>query len=280
MRGICSTTDASAWSSATSFSTLCAAVTPPYNQDFEVQPLVCFNVANAGTVATGPSGTISNWVADGFLNNGFTGAMRINLFLSNRVAWLITPAVNLSGGSYKLTFDYGITTYADTTPSAMGSDDSIKVLSSIDGGTTWSEISQFTVASNVSNATNVYSYVVPSTSNNVKFAFLADEGTVDDTVDYDFFVDNLKVDVALSNAGFNANSFTFYPNPVKDVLTLSYDTEIQKVSVFNLLGQEVMTKSVNANLGQIDMSALSEGTYLVKVTADNATKTIKVIKQQ
>ena len=90
----------------------------------------------------------------------------------------------------------------------------------------------------------------------------------------------MKVDVALSNASFNANSFSFYPNPVKDVLTLSYDTEIQKVSVFNLLGQEVITKSINANLGQIDMSALSEGTYLVKVTADNATKTIKVIKQQ
>ena len=281
VKSICSSTDSSAWSTATNFTTLCAPITPPYNQDFEVQPLVCFSVANAGTVASGPSGLGSSiWFQDGFLNAGFAGAMSVNLYANNRTAWLITPAVNLSGGSYKLTFDYAVTTYATTTPSAMGSDDSIKVLSSVDGGTTWTQISQFTAASNVSNGTNAYSYVIPSTSNNVKFALLASDGAVDDLEDYDFFIDNLKVDVALSNASFNANSFSFYPNPVKDVLTLSYDTEIQKVSVFNLLGQEVITKSINANLGQIDMSALSEGTYLVKVTADNATKTIKVIKQQ
>jgi hypothetical protein len=46
-----------------------------------------------------------------------------------------------------------------------------------------------------------------------------------------------------------------------------------------LVGQEVMTKAVNANQSQIDMSHLSAGTYLVKVTADNQVKTIKVIKE-
>jgi hypothetical protein len=51
------------------------------------------------------------------------------------------------------------------------------------------------------------------------------------------------------------------------------------VSVFNLLGQEVITSATNANQSQINMSALSPGTYLVKVTADNQVKTIKVIKE-
>jgi hypothetical protein len=53
---------------------------------------------------------------------------------------------------------------------------------------------------------------------------------------------------------------------------------ISAVSVFNLLGQEVMTKSSN-NLTQVDMSTLASGTYLVKVTSDNQVKTIKINKR-
>jgi hypothetical protein len=47
----------------------------------------------------------------------------------------------------------------------------------------------------------------------------------------------------------------------------------------NLLGQEVITKSINSNQSQIDMSNLPQGTYLVKVTSENQVKTIKVIKE-
>jgi hypothetical protein len=83
----------------------------------------------------------------------------------------------------------------------------------------------------------------------------------------------------LSNTSFENENFRAYPNPVKDVLNLSYNKTISNVSVFNILGQEVMIKSINANQSQIDMSGLTAGTYLVKVTADNQVKTIKVIKE-
>jgi hypothetical protein len=62
-------------------------------------------------------------------------------------------------------------------------------------------------------------------------------------------------------------------------LNLSYNKNISNVAVFNLLGQQVMTKASNANQSQIDMSGLTVGTYLVKVTADNQVMTIKVIKE-
>jgi hypothetical protein len=83
----------------------------------------------------------------------------------------------------------------------------------------------------------------------------------------------------LSNSSFENENFRSYPNPVKDMLNLSYNKTISDVSVFNLLGQEVMIRSINANQTQIDMSGLTAGTYLVKVTADNQVKTIKVIKE-
>ncbi|MBY0486495.1 MAG: T9SS type A sorting domain-containing protein [Flavobacteriaceae bacterium] len=86
-------------------------------------------------------------------------------------------------------------------------------------------------------------------------------------------------DASLANSTFDNANFTYYPNPVKDVLNLSYSQSITKVQIINLLGQEVILKSVNATESQIDMSRLPSGTYLVKVTSDNQIKTIKVIKQ-
>lgn len=83
----------------------------------------------------------------------------------------------------------------------------------------------------------------------------------------------------LSNAQFDNGSFKVYPNPVKDILNLSYSQNITNVGIFNMLGQQVITKSVNATQDQIDMSDLSSGTYLVKVTAGSEVKTLKVVKQ-
>lgn len=87
-------------------------------------------------------------------------------------------------------------------------------------------------------------------------------------------------DGSLSAPSFDNANFTYYPNPVKDLLNLSYVSNISKVVVVNLLGQQMITANVNATQGQLDLSALASGTYLVKITTeDNLEKTIKVIKQ-
>jgi alpha-tubulin suppressor-like RCC1 family protein len=70
-----------------------------------------------------------------------------------------------------------------------------------------------------------------------------------------------------------------YPNPVTDILNISFEQGISFVSIYNLVGQEVFSKSINANETTIDVSNLSAGTYLVKVQVDNEAKTIKVIKK-
>ena len=83
----------------------------------------------------------------------------------------------------------------------------------------------------------------------------------------------------LSNNTFDNENFKSFPNPVKDVLNLSYDKNISNVTVFNLVGQEVLTKAINSNQSQIDMTSLSAGTYFVRITADNQVKTLKVVKE-
>ncbi|MEZ0006768.1 hypothetical protein ABH942_002145 [Flavobacterium sp. 28YEA47A] len=86
-------------------------------------------------------------------------------------------------------------------------------------------------------------------------------------------------DSSLKTTSFDNASFKVYPNPVKNMLHLSYTESMTDVAVFNLLGQQVLTKKINATESQLDMSALAGGTYLVKVNVGNQVKTLKIVKE-
>lgn len=78
---------------------------------------------------------------------------------------------------------------------------------------------------------------------------------------------------------FQTSDFEVYPNPVTDILNISNNENITNVSVFNLLGQEVFSKTAATNISQIDLSNLPSGAYMVKVATDGFVKTIKIVKQ-
>ena len=86
-------------------------------------------------------------------------------------------------------------------------------------------------------------------------------------------------DASLSAGSFNNSNFLIYPNPVKDMLNISYSSEISYVRVVNMLGQEVISRDINATSTQLDMSHLSAGAYLVTVSSGDVLKTLKVVKQ-
>jgi len=90
----------------------------------------------------------------------------------------------------------------------------------------------------------------------------------------------VTVEVLLGSDRFDMDSFSYYPNPVKDVLNISYSQEIASVTVFNLIGQQVINIVPNANQVKVDMTALAEGAYIVNVAVGNTVKTIKVVKTQ
>jgi hypothetical protein len=81
---------------------------------------------------------------------------------------------------------------------------------------------------------------------------------------------------SLGNQKFDKNLFTIYPNPVKDVLNIESDKQIEEILVFNIQGQLVLSSK---NLNQVDASNLPIGQYLVKATSDGLTHTNKFVKQ-
>jgi hypothetical protein len=68
----------------------------------------------------------------------------------------------------------------------------------------------------------------------------------------------------------------FYPNPVKDVLTLSTSAPLESITIYNIAGQCVQ-KSANAS--QIDISALASGMYFLEAKSGGNTAKAKVVKQ-
>ncbi|WP_396169954.1 T9SS type A sorting domain-containing protein [Flavobacterium sp.] len=85
--------------------------------------------------------------------------------------------------------------------------------------------------------------------------------------------------VTLGFESFDAILLTVYPTLVKDKVTITYKEPLSEVKVFNISGQQMLSKKINENEAQIEMANLSKGVYFIQVNAGNTTKTIKVIKQ-
>ncbi len=86
--------------------------------------------------------------------------------------------------------------------------------------------------------------------------------------------------VFLSTNQFDlAQGFSAYPNPTTGILHVEYTAELSSITVFNMLGQQVIYKKANATSDQVDLSELRGGTYLVKVESGAASKILKIVKQ-
>lgn len=98
-----------------------------------------------------------------------------------------------------------------------------------------------------------------------------------------FYVDDIefKEGDILNTNNFSVDTFSVFPNPVKDILTINTtkNTSIKTIHVYNMTGKLILKTSPNSKSTKIDMNTLSSGLYLVKATSDNgASKTIKVTK--
>jgi len=83
----------------------------------------------------------------------------------------------------------------------------------------------------------------------------------------------------MSTVAFSNNNFKYYPNPVSSTLSIDSANLIESVKVFNVLGKEVFSNTYDNTSVDINMNALSSGTYLMKVTIGGNTQTFKVIKE-
>lgn len=85
--------------------------------------------------------------------------------------------------------------------------------------------------------------------------------------------------VTLSNKEFELkDTIKLYPNPTSDTFTLTNSLGFQ-VSVYSILGKQVLTTTIEANNQKTDISHLKSGVYFVRVDNNGAIINKKIIKK-
>jgi hypothetical protein len=283
VRSVCGSTDFSPWSSTVSFTTQCVSTAVPssiINFDDTTNsslPLCWSNLQVSGS---------NNWI--GYTPSGFGDITTTNS--GTRIAY--KDYNNSEALLFSMALDYTAISSATNVSAyfhrhASGAINDVyrvyvNTSKSLTGAVQIGQLFSKTTIAPAVAATGWYNYTfeIPNSMNGQSTVYIIFQGiTQDGFSSYALGIDDFKVETTLSTSNFDASGFKYYPNPVKNVLNLSYTKAISNVAVYNLLGQQVLVKSLNENQSQIDMSPLTQGTYLVKVTSDNQVKTIKVIKE-
>lgn len=68
-----------------------------------------------------------------------------------------------------------------------------------------------------------------------------------------------------------------YPNPVRAVVNIEADEAIQHISIYNGLGQRVFAGDNMGSKSSVDVSALPNGTYVMRLTAQDGTVAVRTM---
>ena len=90
---------------------------------------------------------------------------------------------------------------------------------------------------------------------------------------------NLTIDQTLSINKIKAKGFTYYPNPVKNVLKMSANEPIEQVVLYSILGKEIKRIQQNDLNAELNLYGLPAGTYFVKAVIGNTSGAFKILKK-
>ncbi len=82
-----------------------------------------------------------------------------------------------------------------------------------------------------------------------------------------------------SSLEFAEYEFKMGPNPTKDFVNISATENIERIAIYNLVGQQVYVSRTNIQSPRIDFSSLENGVYLMSVTIKGQEQVFKVVKQ-
>lgn len=257
-----------------------------YEEDFnsgnEATP--CWIEAEGGSEETTFANlTDTAWTKEVFLNGDSTAvppsySAMYHFDGSSDVAWFISPEVHLQNQEmpedelYQLIFNYAIRPSASSGSAVMETGDEMKLLLSLDGGTSWQTIKTWNDQNTpTSNENHFYLYNLNEyAQQNVRFAFVAKEGSTNS--DFNFYVDNFSINnYIIDGLGFDENQLEklkVFPNPATDVVTISNDVAISNVELFDTNGRRLLHVAVDANSTAIDVSSFASGTYFLRVFSD------------
>ncbi|KGL63939.1 fibronectin type III domain-containing protein [Polaribacter sp. Hel1_85] len=118
----------------------------------------------------------------------------------------------------------------------------------------------------------------------IQVEFEIQENSPGDAYLNDILLDDVKVNElsALNIESNNLYNLKYYPNPVKNRLTIETADQITLIEIFNTLGQKVFRIEPKENKSKIDVnfSSFSIGTYMVKAFSKDKVQTFSIVKER
>jgi type IX secretion system substrate protein len=227
------------------------------------------------------SGSGSIWT----VNSDYPHAGDFSAYLFSGVTgvsddWLFSPCINFTQGPmYQVKF-YTMRYNADSTYSGQlkvwltngtSIGDTINLLLAIDTVQPGSSSSQYQVDSVL--------FTVPATGTYI----LSFEGkNMDPTRQVALLLD----DVGITYYGYagiktiinNSTDIIIYPNPTTGVLNITTTAANANIEVYNVMGQNVLSKTLNNGTNTIDIGNLNNGVYCIQIFQNNTLTISKVVK--
>jgi len=96
----------------------------------------------------------------------------------------------------------------------------------------------------------------------------------------DFEFDNIYVSTTriLGLNNFESNDVNMYPNPANNSFKIRATNTIDRITIYNTLGQKIQELSPNKINENIDVSSLKNGLYFIQVESEGKSVTSKLIK--
>lgn len=231
-------------------------------------------------IATGgPSGVNDNYLQNDSSGMG-TGGSRMVMFNSN-IRW---GGNYTSAGILAITCDVRVSTntlnlrVAMTGPGGrISSANSVVVAPS----SNWTKITLPVAASDMALAggTNIASTL----TNVTEFRILSSTSPSwrGDRINARLEIDNISAVTTLSADDFLVDAFVIYPNPSQSKVNveLPSNTIRASIKVFDILGQQILAKTISKLDNAVDASSWKSGMYLINAEIEGRTQTKIFVKQ-
>ena len=265
VRSTCSGTSQSTWSTVNTFST--AKVCPYTNGLDTAASLVGWTLTSNGPGAQG-------WNSAG--TNGQASTPGYWIYTSSTTTannnWLFSPAFSLQAGERVTVSFY---TRASTSARTLR----------VTAGTNNTQAAQTTqiaalniTAGNTWNLNTAPVFIAPS-AGIYYFGFNDNSAATANAVN--MRLDTFSFTSVLGTNDFLSSKFAVYPNPVNNIINFSNEANaiVDMVEMTDLNGRVVKSQKVNATEGQISVSDLATGIYLMRINTDQGVATKKIIKE-
>jgi hypothetical protein len=237
-----------------------SVVTTDFTNFFGAQTTV---IPNPHIDTNNPSATVGK-----FMRSGGSGYMRSKLTLTDYIADMSTAGTL----SMKVYTDAPVGTMLkfkleSTPPQQFGKEQDAYTTVSGEWATyTW----------DLSNADNpIYDVIT---------LMLGYGGPNDASANATFLFDDIKVvPNSLTNdidESFSIDHLNAFPNPINDVVTISAkNNTINSITLYDLLGKEIITLQPNSLVATVDVSALTNGIYIVEILTSSGKGSLKLVKE-